>query len=315
MYDTNFKPSSKYSNATKAFVEAAINTYEESIKKEKPARYKTKYQDTAGMVLEHTVYKDNVHNRYISFVESVKNALVTEALYKVFAESTSNRIKEDSANRSIMRSIVSQYVNENGYDNILHRMKTGSVVLSGMYNTITESAKAILEEVNKDDPNTFTITSDMKDEFFKQLDYSDSKAISDAINARVTDAMDDFITANTKDHEDITNALKQAQEKIDNMPKEDVELKESYQMTAKQKVTKIRNAPKSVLHSMISSMCESVLKHQDTMAEFMEEGHLNIDKIVDRTSIMYTFMEMLNTSRIDTINESFIEGVIENLKK
>ena len=47
----------------------------------------------------------------------------------------------------------------------------------------------------------------------------------------------------------------------------------------------------------------------------MVEGHLDMDKIVDRTRLMYTFMEMLNTTRLDTIDESYIKDTIINLKK
>lgn len=215
-----------------------------------------------------------------------------------------------------MRAMVSQYVTENGYDNILDKMRTGSVTLSEIYNIIDSTSSKILESVDKNDPNTFTITPEMKDEFFKSLDYSDSKSISDEINNRVSTAMQDFVTANAKDHEDIQAALQQAQEKIDKAPEKDKEqLTESYTIQAKRRTSEIRNAPKNVFHAMVSAMCESVLKHQDTNNEFLVEGHLDIDKIVSRTSLMYTFMEMLNTSRLDTINEEYIENVIKDLKQ
>jgi hypothetical protein len=245
----------------------------------------------------------------------VNNALVTEALYKIFSESVDSEVGDDNASSSIMRAMVSQYVTENGYDNILNRMKTASVTTSCIYKTITETASKILEGVDKTDSNTFTITPEMRDEFFKSLDYSDSEAISDAIHQRVADAMDDFVTANTKDHEDITAALQQAQEKIGNVSEDDTELRECYEMAAKRTATEVRNRPKGVLHSMIMATCESVMKHKEMQDEFMVEGRLDVDKIVSRTKLMYTFMEMLNTSRIDKVDAAFIEGVIADLSK
>lgn len=314
MYDKDFKVSSRYSNSTKALVNAAIANFNESTKVVSE-KYDTPFSSDARMVMEHTAQRESVRARYQSFVETVRSTLVTEALYKIFSESVDESIREDATNRSIMRAIVSQYVHENDYNEILSRMKTASAVMSEMYNTITDTVTAIKEATDQNNPNTFMVTDEMKDEFFKQLDYSDSEAVSDAIRTRVSDAMQDFVTANTKDHEDITATLQQAQEKIASIPEDDSQLREYYEMKARRHVNEIRNSPKSVLHSMISAMCESVLKNQESHAEFLIEGHLDMDKIVTRTSMMYTFMEMLNTARIEKIDQAFIESVIKDLSE
>lgn len=300
---------------TKTFVESCIKSYEERIREaNKKEGYKTRFQNDAGMVFEATARRENTINRYRSFVESVKTSLVTECLYNLF-EKCVNPSSSDTEQSSIMRSIVSQYVLENGYDDILYRMKSGSVALSEMNNIITNATEKILESVDKNDPNTFTVTSDMKDDFFKSLNYSDSDAISDAIKSRTTAAMDEFIKANAKDHEDIASALKDAQDKIDTDPRKDDEsFKEACDYNAKRKIAKIRTAPKGLFHCMVSSMCESVLKNQEAYAEFVTEGKLNVDKIVNRMSLMYTFMEMLNTTRLEKIDEAFVGDVINGLK-
>ena len=260
-------------------------------------------------------YRANALNRFQSFSETVRNCLVTEALYKLFYESTSDELKSDNTNQSIMRKIVNEYVQDNGYNEVLARMRKASVPMCEIYNIIDNSVKHILEEVDKEDPATFTIKPEERDEFFKDLDYADTDNIEQAISDRVSDAMADFINTTNKEHDDITETLKHAQEKIDDNQDEDADLKESYQMLAKSKVNNIRSAPKGVLYSMVSAMSESVLKHKDMQDEFMTEGHLDMNKIVDRTRLMYTFMEMLNTTRLDTIDESYIKDTIMNLKK
>lgn len=312
MYGNDFSISDKRANATKAFVEAAIKTYETANKVETP-KYATKFQEEANMVLEGAARKQGVLNRYRSFVETVKSSLVVESLYRIL-EGSLDRNQRDLTNTSILRAMTSQYVTENGYENILSKMSNRSVALSEIHNIITSTSSKILESVDKNDPTTFVITPEMKDEFYKSLDYSDSEAISDAIKDRVSTAMKDFVTANTKDHEDIEAALKQAQDKLETTPEDAKELRESYEIQAKRKTFEIRNSSKNVLHSMISAMCENVLKDQKANEEFMNEGHLDIDKIVTRTSLMYTFMEMLNTSRLETIDEPYIESVIRDLK-
>lgn len=298
-----------------AMVEAAIDSYESRGKKHDDSIDTMRYSAEAQSIMESVGAVTETKNRYLSFAETVRNSLVTEAIYNLYKKSVDVQLRESNTETSIMRAIVCEYVNEHGYDTILERMKTASTAMSEMYNLITETATKILEGADKSNPETFTITPEMRDEFFKQLDYNDSEAIADAINSRVSDAVDDFVTANTKDHEDITAALQQAQEKIDSAPSEDEELRESYQMSAKRKINEIRNAPKSVFHAMVSSLSESVMRNPESHAEFMLEGHFNMDKIVNRTKLMYGFMETLNTSRLQKIDESFISDIVEGLKK
>lgn len=314
MYDEMLKTSGKAARSNRAFVEAAIAEYEELSRPVNTARTDA-YVKERNMVMESVMTRDSISNRYHSFANTIRNSLVVESMYRILKESVSNEIKNDNVSTSILRAMVSEYVNEHGYINILNRMKTASVATSTMYNIITESATRMLEGVDKSNPDTFYITPEMKDEFFKQLDYSDSQAISDAIHQRVSDAMEDFVSANTKDHEDITAALQQAQEKIGNVPEEDEDLRECYSIMAKRKTTEIRNRPKGVFHSMVTAMCESVMKNTNMHNEFMAEGKLDIAKIVNRTHLMYTFMEMLNTTRIAKVDEVFIESVISDLSK
>lgn len=306
----NLKLSERRMKLNRTIMEAAISNYNDKMSVKESAHSRDENKE---MVLEGTMNKENGLKKYQSFVEDVKNGLVVEALYKVFSEAVSEEIKSDLSNRNVMRAIVNQYVHENDYSSIMNKMRSASVPMNNMYNTIVESSKVILENVDKTDANTFKITSDMKDEFFKQLDYSDSAAISDAINARVADAMTDFITANSKDHEDITNALKKAQEKIDDTTESDnTSIAESYNIIAKREISKINSRPKSILHSMVSAMCESVITHPEMHSEFMNEGNIDMDKVVTRTSIMYTFMEMLNTAKLDKVDENTIKSMIKS---
>lgn len=314
MYDEMLKTSGKYARSNRAFVEAAIKEYEESARPVRTARTDA-FATERIMVMESMMSRDANSRRYFTFAASVRSFLLLESMYKILKESVSEEIRNDHVSTSILRAMVSEYVNENGYIDIMNRMRTASVATSHLYNIITENATRILENVDKSNPDTFYITPEMKDEFFKQLDYSDSQAISDAIHQRVSDAMEDFVSANTKDHEDITAALQQAQEKIGDVPEEEDELRECYSMMGKRKVTEIRNRPKGVFHSMVSAMSESVMKNAEMHDEFMKESKLDMEKIVNRTHLMYTFMEMLNTTRIAKVDSVFIENVIADLSK
>lgn len=312
MYNDDFKMPKRYAAANKAYVESVINEYNKKME-EKPA--KNNVYSESDRIMETVASRQNARNRYNSYSESIRTALVTEALYNLFKESAPESISSNPSDRNIMRAIVNEYVNDTGYTEILNRMKTASVPMSEMHNIIVSNTKAILEEADKDNPDTFVVTPEMKDNFFDQLNHSDSEDINNAIKERVSDAMEDFVTANTKDHDDIQNALNKAQEEVGETPDDEEELKEYYVYKAKREAAEIRNAPKSILHSMISSMCEGVIRNQDQNREFINEGHLDMDKITNRVSLMYNFLEMLNTTKLEKINSAYLENVIEGLKK
>lgn len=312
MYNDDFKMPKRYTAANKAYVESVINEYNKKME-EKPA--KNNVYSESDRIMETVASRQNARNRYNSYSESIRTTLVTEALYNLFKESAPESISSNPSDRSIMRAIVNEYVNDKGYTEILNRMKTASVPMSEMHNIIVNNTKAILEEADKDNPDTFVVTPEMKDNFFDQLNHSDSEDINNAIKERVSDAMEDFVTANTKDHDDIQNALNKAQEEVGETPDDEEELKEYYVYKAKREAAEIRNAPKGILHSMISSMCEGVIRNQDQNREFINEGHLDMNKITNRVSLMYNFLEMLNTTKLEKIDSAYLENVIEGLKK
>lgn len=310
----DFTFSNRHKRNSIAFFEA-VESYDNEMNKKNTNHVKKSSYSEERSYVENTLEAESVINRYNSFTETVKSMLLTEALYKMYSESMNENITKDNTNASIMRSIVSNFVNENGYYNIMNNMKTASPAMSNLYNIINHHVNTIIESADKQDDLTFRIKPEMKDDFFNALDYSDTDEISNAIHDRVSTAMQDFVTANTKDHEDINAVLQQAQEKIAEVDPEDTEMHEYYQMKAKQEMAKIRRAPKGILHHMVTSLSESVIKHQDSHSEFMIENHLDMDKIVTRTTLMYTFAEMLNTSRIGKVDEVFIENLISDLKK
>lgn len=313
MYSDDFKMPKRYAAANKAYVESVISEYNKKMEDE-PVRKNNVYNES-DRIMETVARRQNARNRYNSYSESIRTTLVTEALYNLFKESAPAKISSTPSDRSIMRAIVNEYVNDTGYTEILNRMKTASVPMSEMHNIIVNNTKAILEEADKDNPDTFVVTPEMKDNFFDQLNHSDSEDINNAIKDRVSDAMEDFVTANTKDHDDIQNALNKAQEEVGETPDDEEELKEYYVYKAKREAAEIRNAPKGVLHSMISSMCEGVIRNQEQNREFINEGHLDMDKITNRVALMYNFLEMLNTTRLEKIDGAYLENVIEGLKK
>lgn len=258
--------------------------------------------------------REKLINKFRNFSESVKSTLLAECMYKLYDSSLGIHF-ESTDNASIKRNFINRFIEENsGPTSILNSIRTKSFLLSEFNRLVIKYHKIITESVDKDDPTTFKIDATIKDNFFDELNEKDLGEVSAAIRIRVTDAMEEFIQANISDKIEIEQTLKDAQEKINASKIEEV--RESYGILAKQKISKIRNSRrKNILSELVSSMSKSVLKNDYLKEEYMKDNKLNIDKIVERCELMYTFMEMLNTSKFIDINESYIKEVLESMKQ
>ena len=130
---------------------------------EKPKMQKTKFNDLFVESSNTLASRDNSTTRYRSFSETVRNCLVVEALYKMYSNAIDPVLKADQTNRSIMRKIVTEYVNENGYNMILANMRKASVPMCEMDNVSNNSINSILEDCEQTNPDAFVIKNDDKE--------------------------------------------------------------------------------------------------------------------------------------------------------
>lgn len=307
---------SKYAKLNMAYIESMINDYDKkNDKSSNKDEHTTRYAEEALSVVESTRNRKNIESRYHSFSETVRTTLMTEALLDMFKRSVPNRISKNYG--SAMRCIINDYVNESGYGDILRRMKKASIPMANLANIVESCTNSILESVDKDNPDTFKIPDSKSSEFFKKIADNDEQEITDAISSRVSDAIQDFIDSNSKEHEDITNALKNAEEKIkDNSTTDNTSngVNEYYQMKTKNDISNIRSSEKSIFDIMVTSFCEDAMSDKESFSQFFsKDDHIDIGKAVDFTSVSYSFMEMLNTSKIDKIDSVFIEGVLNEI--
>ena len=48
---------------------------------------------------------------------------------------------------------------------------------------------------------------------------------------------------------------------------------------------------------------------------YVNESKINMDKVVEDATLVYTMLEMLNTTEMVNVNEEFIEKYLDNLRK
>lgn len=299
-----------------------LNLYNQNLEKEKQVeklnenKKMEKEKENMTFYENSMIIKENALNRRNSqfkFQQDVKKTLLFECLYNLFNKSLGVQLESD-VNDTIKRNLVINYIDESGVDRILNNFKGKSFILSEFYTAINSYYDNIITEAKKENNNNdnFTLELDVKKNFYDTMNTKDVDSLANTIKNRVTASLDKFIDENTKDQIELKETIQQAQQKIastNNKP-----MQETYDLRARQKITDIRNnRKKNILESMVTSISNGVLKKPEGNV-FCESGKLNMDKIVESATAMYTFLEMLNTAKIANINETYIDEVLENLK-
>lgn len=327
-YESNFT-TIKNPMTTKDFIASTIQeqesiVQESAIEKKRQEQHLKAQEGVTENVLNKIAEQEVIKNKYISFVESTKISFLSECIYNVYKKAMDPDIIRQENSTAIMRSMVNGFINEEEVGTILFKMKNGSNLLSEMHNLVNKYTKMVTESVDKNNPETFCIDYNIRDKFFEELKLDDVEEVAAAIKQRVSDAIDEFIYSNNVDRIDIKDTLQAAKEKMESIeddenPDEVIgatsqEIKESYDHLAKRKISEIRGRKKNLFHSLVSVMAENVVKNKDLQSEFMTENKINMPKIVDRISLMYTFMETTNSMKLVKVDENYVNEVLESMK-
>jgi hypothetical protein len=258
--------------------------------------------------------------KYRQFSADTKKALLSECVYRLF-NACLTKTKETPQLEAVCRNMVNEFINENGCEDLLRHFRTASEMLSEMSLLVNRYHTIITEKADKDNEDSFKIDPETKDNFFEELDCVNADEVVYTVRNRVMDSMNEFIDKNTMDKMEITEVLKNTKEKIDMMKDTDSpsaaseEVQESYTLNAKKKITNIRNnRPKGIFESMVTSLLKKTYTNEDYKQIYMEGTQVDMDKVVENCEIIYTFLEMLNTSKMVKVDEIYVESVLAEMK-
>lgn len=284
---------------------------QEELKKAKILSEDAKIVSQRKAIQETLELKEAGRKKFSAFSSEVKSKLLTEAIYKLYDKSLG--IHEDSTmNNAIKVNLINSFIEENGTDALLSNFKYKSVLLSEMSRIVSKYHKLIIESVDKKDPTTYVIDKETKENFFDELDMNDFNNVSNAIRSRVIDAANELVQKNLEDRDELKDIMQKAQNKIENAKTDD--LKEAASFKAKANMKKVRESRiVNIYESMFRSLTKAVIKRDDMKAQYTENGKLNMDRILESTNIMYTFLEMLNTAKMINIDEEYIENILKSI--
>jgi hypothetical protein len=215
----------------------------------------------------------------------------------------------------IRYSMINNYIQENGANNIVKNFSKNSEYLSEVAFQINKTVSSILEACDKGECNeiiNIKVDEENKNKFLDSVDFGTIDQIADKIADRVQQAQAEFIDLNEKDSQHIEAIIAATQEKIDGTVKES--LINLYENDCKYAINKVKKRDKSIYEVMVNKICESTYKNDLIKEQFLtEDSKLDLPSIIETATIMYTFLEMTNTAKFDNVDKSYIETVYNEL--
>lgn len=267
-------------------------------------------------ILEQRYAYENKQKALDAFASESKDFLLTESLFYIMKKCFPVTLESSLLDQG--RSVISSFVIEEGADSLLSRFRTKTLFLSELANIVETTHRKVLHSCEgKDAP--FKITnSDMK-AFHDRIDNMSTDAITKEIVSRVTKAEENFVKANMKDKENIEKLAEKTKEKIDNVKAKDTDteedLKQEFAALYRRDVDSVMNRKKGILESIVLRMSRAIVSESALLEQFTQEnGKLDMQRIIDSSEVMYTFLEMVNTLNIKPITTSYISDALASIK-
>lgn len=306
-----------------------LNIYKQRLKEEEQnarAEQARALAESASYA-EATAFKEAAENKrmlrlkaYPAFKESVENKFVGGFLWTLYEQVLDNNQASDFA-KSIARGVVESYVKENGAMNIVRNMNGRSLYLTEAAQLIDSTIESVLEDVDKDNVDSYAINPEKEMEFYDSLDNSETDDITNTIRMRVVDAEEKMATDNIKDKLDMDEIMRSAADRINavktsnyegNISDESAEKQQQEAVSmSKYRMNKVANdRPRSVLEQMVRTNSKKVLSDNELRKVYSENGQINFDKLIEATTAIYGFMETLNTLKIEYFDNESLKKMI-----
>lgn len=259
-------------------------------------------------------------NNRSQFLQNVKESFLTECIMKLYSESM--LIPMNKSDKVVARNLVTRFIKENGAGDLISKFATKNLLLSEFARVTQKYYDKVVElcESNNIKPKCDTCC-DVKeydlpkvivDDFYKELADVDVLDASKLIKDRVADAITEFIDSNSSAKMDYEEVIKQAQDNI--ATAKDESMVEEYSNTARRRINEMKLVrEKNIFNIMVEALTRKVITDDSYKKKYMHEATVDMDSVVDSTRLIYTMLEMVNTTNMVNVNEEFIARYLGSL--
>lgn len=303
--------------SSKQYVAAVLQDRKEQSLKEnavilKEKKKKEEEDKETSEFYEAMIHRNSLPKKYSEFMTSIKEEFLAECIYSVFNESLNIFDRRDKKQELVKRALVTNFIKEQGANELLFKFKTKNALLSEYALIIEKAVKAVSETTNAYNMNSWTVDTDIKNRFTTDLADCNSKEAILTITDRVADAETEFVNDNMRRKMEIEDILQAKKEKLDSIEGKSDEIKESVAAGFDRKIKAIKNRPVTSIYQIIAeSMTKNALTDESLKQIYIKEGNLDMDTLLEDAGIIYTFLETLNTTEM--IDEAYLKKFVNEI--
>ena len=268
-------------------------------------------------VLEQRYAYDQRQKALNAFTSESRDFLLCESLFYIMKKCFPSTINESLLSQG--RAIIESFVQEESSMRLLDQFKTKTLFLSELANIVESTHKKVVVHSTEEKDAPFKIAnSDMK-AFHDRIDNMNSDTITKEIGSRVAKAEEEFVKANIKDKKALEELAEKTKNNIEKVKAKDPDvendIKQEQSALYRRQVDNIMNRKKSILESIVLRMSNAIITEQSTLNQFTQEnGKLDMQKIIEVSEVMYTFLEMVNTLKIKNVNREYLTDTLASIK-
>ena len=294
---------------------------QEKIQREQAAVDRAREEYAARMTLYVNEQCDEVLAR-TEFLDHVKSSFLAECMMKLYESGAMHPLSRKD--KIVARNLINGFINENGAGNLISEFATKNLLLSEMSRiTMKYYNKVLNEEAGCNGEPCGPYPAEVKelnldrgitDDFYEEIQELDTTDAGKMIKDRVADAISDFMDMNLANKADYEEVIQAAQDKI--AASKDDAMVEMYMEAAQREIDDMKlTREKNLFHCMVESLSKAAFKDDALKARYIHEGTVDMDGIVNSTELIYTMLEMVNTTNMVNVDEAFIERYLESISK
>ncbi len=301
----------------KQYLDEVLNSRKQAIIKEnaivvKEKKEKEAEEEEKAKYYEEAVQRASLPMQYNKFITSVKEQFLQQCIYSVFNESLNVFDRRNEKQELVKKSLVNNFIKEQGVDKLLSRFKSKNILLSEYALICDKAISSVIETTNALNKNSWTVDSDIKNRFIDDLKNCNSKEAILTITDRVTDAEAEFVNDNIRKKIQIDDIIQSKKEKLDAIEDKSEEIKESVAAAYDRKIKAVKNNYMSTVYQSIAeSMTKNAVTNKDLKDIYIKEGNLDMKTLLEDVGIIYTFLETVYTTEM--VDNSYITEFVNNI--
>jgi len=257
-----------------------------------------------------------VINNRPQFLQKVKTTFLTECMMKLYKDSCVTPM--NNTDEKIARNLIVRFINENGgAGDMINRFATKNMILSEMSRICDKYYRMVLESCDKNckecgDIKELTLDKRATDGFYEELEKLDTEDVSKMIKDRISDSLTEFVDTNMNNKMEYEEMIRSAKDKASST--KDDAVAEGYINMARRNITDMKmNQSKGIFHIMTESLVKHVLTDDELRPRYIHEASVDMDGVVHNVELIYTMLEMANTTDMVNVNEQFLQDYLANL--